>query len=273
MDIDFNFYDFVSYIIPGTFLFGLLYWFLKGFCALELTIEINSIGESVLFIVASYSLGHLVQVVGNVIEERQKEKWGGWFSEQLLRPDNKHYSMEFKAHIKKFIREIFELSPDISPGGEEISKKRRQEVFGLCYSFIVQEKIASHTEIFNGIYGLFKGFLSVVWIGIPLSVLIISKHLLWFVLSLKNVSLPEGLFWQYDLLQVKIGVPLLVVSILLIHPMECRFKYFAEKFADSVYRTFYVWCEKERFKKKSGTQIPNYNSAEMKRKEEKSRDI
>lgn len=244
MQSKFNFYDFVGYVIPGALILLLLYWFILGFFNLELLIKVTSIGESLLFLAASYFLGHLIQALGNLIEKKQVEKWGGWFSEQFLRDDNEYYTPEFKSKLKECAQEIFGLSLNSSSEDEQIKKNKRQETFSLCYSLVVQEDAAIHTEIFNGIYSLYRGLLASVWVGVVVSGIISLKHLLWFLFSLLDWTLPKSEFFYFEKLQLELGIAFLIFFIVTIRPLESRFKRFAKHFANSVYRNFYVWCKR-----------------------------
>lgn len=246
MQSKFNFYDFVGYVIPGGLILALLYWFCLGFFALEWPIKLNSIGESLLFLAASYFFGHLIQALGNMIERRRVKKWGGWFSEQFLREDNDFYTSEYKTKLKECANQKFGLSTDLPSGNEEIQKKRRQEIFSFCYSLIVQENVAVHTEIFNAIYSLYRGMLASVWIGIIISSIITLKHLIWWIFSKLNITFPPFAFFHFEKLQLELGIALLAFFIVCIHPIEARLKRFARHFANSVYRSFYVWCKRKQ---------------------------
>jgi hypothetical protein len=199
-----------------------------------------------LFLAASYFLGHLIQALGNVIEGKQVNKWGGWFSEQFLRDDNNYYSSEFKAKLKECVKLKFGLLPEASSAAEEIQRKRRQEIFYFCYSYIVQENAALHTEIFNGIYSLYRRMLAAVWVGVFVSGIISLKHLLWLFLSELKISLPQCTFFLYEKLQLTLGIGFLIFFLVTIRPLKARFKRFAQHFANSVYRNFYVLCKRKQ---------------------------
>lgn len=71
MEPRFSFHDFVGYTIPGGIALLLLYWFGVGFAALDFNFQVNGLGESILFIGASYVLRHLVQGFGDRFESEQ----------------------------------------------------------------------------------------------------------------------------------------------------------------------------------------------------------
>jgi len=240
MESKFNFYDFIGYIIPGAFIFILLFWFLFAFFSFELPFKVISIGGSILFLFFSYFLGHLVQSLGNIVEKKLLEKWGGWFSEQFLRDDNNYYTCEFKNKLKKITCELFGFSYNGSSNDEE-QKKRREQIFNLCYSLIVQKNVALHTEIFNGIYGLYRGILIVWDVGIIISFLITLKHLMWLFFLVQDIEPPIGPFWRFENFQLILGIIFLFFFIFSHSTLESRLKRFSQRFVDSVYRNFYVW--------------------------------
>ena len=251
MQPKFNFYDFLGYLIPGAFILTLFFWLYTAFFSLSSSIEIKSIGESMLFIVVSYTLGHLVQTLGNVIERREVIEWGGWFSDQFLREDNGYYTLEFKTKLKDGVKKIFDLSSDTSLVEENAKKNRRQEIFNLCYSLIVQENSAQHTEIFNGIYSLYRGLLVVNFSAMIASLLVTLKHLLWLIFIMLNINPPIGAFWVFESFHLGLGIIVLLLCYFSIRPLKSRYKRFAQLFADSVYTNFYVWYKRRPVEKKS----------------------
>lgn len=249
MQTKFNFYDFIGYIIPGSFVLFLLYWFaIAGLC-IPIEIEFKSFGESVIFLIAAYFFGNITQAIGNSIESRAVKKWGGWFSEQYLRPDNTFYSPEFKKALNEALRKVFSLAENATTD-EKILKNKRQEYFNLAYSLIVQENAALHTEIFNGIYSLYRGMLAAVWIGIIVNGIVIIKNLaLWYWSSTK---FPESVFFVFDENNLEYSALFLVFLILVVNPLKSRFRRFGGHFANSVYRNFYAWYRRNALKSKKG---------------------
>jgi hypothetical protein len=243
MQNKFNFYDFIGYIIPGSLACVFLYWLLAGFAGFTITIELKSIGESILYLGLAYFLGHLVQAYGNSIEARAVKKWGGWFSEQFLRDDNSYFTPNFKSALRDAMTNVFGESANL---GNIDQKARRQELFNLCYSLIVQEGAALHTEIFNGVYSLYRGMLAATNIGILVSLLISAKQAILLLLRFFKVAVPSSSFLIFSEFHLSVGVGSLLFFLLIRRTLDSRFKRFAQHFANSVYRNFYVW-----FKRKS----------------------
>jgi len=245
METKFNFYDFVGYVIPGALLLGLLYWASISFFALPLTVKVDSIGESILFVASSYFAGHLVQALGNVLEAREVKKWGGWYSVQFLRDSDTHYTPQFKREIKRIAEKMFGLSPEAETTNSVSKDKRYQEIFNLCYALIVQEGAATHTEIFNGIYSLYRGMLAAVWIGLVISLAIFLKASILAVLALVKAQLPQGDLFKANATLIAFSALASILFGLCIRPIRKRFARFGWRFADSVYRNFYVWSKRK----------------------------
>lgn len=115
----------------------------------------------------------------------------------------------------------------------------------MCYTLIVQEGAALHTEIFNGVYSLYRGMIAATNIAILISAVITTKHVLLLLLPLFVTSVPPTPFWFFSDFHLSAGLATLISSLLVLHPMKERFKRFAQHFANSVYRSFYVWVKRQ----------------------------
>lgn len=171
-------------------------------------------------------------------------EWGGWFSEQFLRDDNSYYTPSFKSALGDAIKSVFGHSGELG-SNDETQKARRQELFNLCYTLIVQEGAALHTEIFNGVYSLYRGMLAVTNIGIIVSAVITAKQILLIVLPLSRISVSSSPFWSFSDFHLTLSIGVFVSSVLIRFPLKERFKRFAQHFASSVYRNFYVWFKRQ----------------------------
>ncbi|MCK4231567.1 hypothetical protein KAX21_01330 [candidate division WOR-3 bacterium] len=240
MQDKFNFHDFVAYIIPGGLALIVVYWFLVSFVGLSLPIQVKSLGESILFLAGSYFFGHLVQVLGTVIEKRQRKKWGGNPSELMLRKDYRYYSVEFLIKLKKAVKDTFAMTFETDSVNED-SNRQRNETFKLCYALTITQNVCRHTEIFNGIYSLCRGIIATACISIVMIGAIGIKQLLLLILPCINVALPQGKFWEYDSVTLGLSAALLLIFVLAVWLLKSRFREFALRFVDSVYRNFYTW--------------------------------
>lgn len=240
----FNFYDFIGYVIPGSLGCVFLYWLIDGFFGFSLHLEVKSIGESILFLALAYFIGHLIQAYGNTIEKSAVREWGGWFSEQFLKDDNSYYTPAFKRALRESIKTVFGESAELGTN-DETQRPQRQELFNLCYTLIVQEGAALHTEIFNGVYSLYRGMIAAINIAIVVSAVITVKHILLLILPLFKVSVTSSPFWFFSVFHFGVGLSTLIFSLLVRIPLRERLKRFAQYFANSVYVNFYAWFKRK----------------------------
>lgn len=236
----FNLYDFIGYLMPGAFVLALVYWLLVGFLGLPLPLSLDSVGESIVFLVAAYFAGHLIQMLGKRIERGKIEQWGGWFSERFLDDDDNFYSPEFKARIRALAQQVFHLTP-ASPGSPA-SRQQTREIFNLCYSLVMQEGIGAQTEVFNATYSLYRGMLAGMRVAVGVGALVGVKHLALYLLGWRGVPLPTVPFYAYSDLHLALAVLMLALAAVAIPRLAHQWKVFSQHFANSIYRGFYVWC-------------------------------
>lgn len=248
MDFKINFQDLASYIVPGAVLLFLLYWFLGGFVDISYRFEITSWGTLAVSLILSYILGHLVQALGNFLEPIYEKRWGGKYSDQLLRSDNIYFAPQFKAKLLRTIEAVFFLTLPRSPANDDektAQKQIHEQAFHLCHALILQEHAAQQSDIFQGLYGLYRGLLSVGVIGLVVSSFITIKHTVLLSLHLSGFQLPQNDFLVFDKVQL-ISAALLLVFILVTRPLLTRrLQRFARHYAGAVYRSFFAWCVKK----------------------------
>lgn len=248
MDFKINFQDLASYIVPGAVLLFLLYWFLGGFVDISYQFDITSWGTLAVSLVLSYILGHLVQALGNILEPIYEKRWGGKYSDQLLRSDSVYFAPQFKAELLRTIEAVFSLSvPSDSASADEKSAQKQihEQAFHLCHALILQEGASQQSDIFQGLYGLYRGLLSVGMIGLVVSSFIAIKHVVLLSLHLSGFQLPQNDFLVFDKVQL-ISAGLLLLFILVTRPLVTqRLKRFARHYTSSVYRSFFAWCVKK----------------------------
>lgn len=233
----FNLYDLLGYIVPGTLVCILLILFFNRVLGISsLTLEsFQSFGESLIFLIVAYFVGQLVQARANVVEEKEIRSWGGWFSQQFLRDSDGHYGTDFKKKLKNSIKEYF----DIDVSAKESGDKEYQEAFNLCYSLIVQKGAAQHTEIHNGIYSLYRGFIVTCQLGVLLFSIELAKHI--SIIGFKWIVLRHFPMSEYGLEGVLVSFIFILLFLGGLTYSKKRLKRFGRRFADSVYRNFYVY--------------------------------
>ena len=215
----FSFYDFMGFLVPG--MIGL--WagttFFDQFLGIAFPLQpAGSLGESTLFVIASYFVGHVLQGFGNRLEDRAVRRWGGYPSQTLMRDSDSKYPKEFKRQIVLKAKEILSLPEDADV----------QERFNLIFTFLQQQGLDTMSQRFNGLYGFYRGLIITSWLGQVLFAVLAVKHL----------------FTNWKLLLVD----LTLVAGFEVAKRECwkRFTRFGRYFADAVYRGFYVYSHTRR---------------------------
>jgi hypothetical protein len=201
---------------------------------------LQGFGETIIFLVVSYVVGHVVQGRGRMIEQKEKDVWGGYFSVQFLRHDNSFYSPDFKNMLKKAAQSQFGLAVDLA--GNEVTQeqkdKRHQEVFELCYALVVQKGISGQVEIHNATYGMFRASLAAREVGIFLAAIAAIRHasllgIYWYASGLA--------YYEPESTNLIISLLILVLLLGIGSFLKARLRHFAQRFVDSVYRNFAVY--------------------------------
>lgn len=233
----FNTYDFLGYIVPGALVLWVTTILFNDI--LEIPFIINptgDFGESAIFLVISYFIGHLVQAYGNIIEQRLKEKiWKGFPSNRLLKEGDTSYSEGFRKKLQNVLTRFFDIDTEKIPNDlssekrSELENRRRQELFNLAYVFIVQKGIAGHTEAFNGIYGLYRGLIG----GAILSEVIFLIGTIKYIFTTVFISSE----WKKFVLFISLTLFFEICR----KTFYKRLERFGNRFADSVYQNFYAY--------------------------------
>lgn len=236
----FSFYDFLGYIIPGAILLlAVIYW-AESVLEFDLVTvgSISGVGQTTLFLIVAYLVGHLMQAFGRRFEVRETERWGGYFSVQFLRPDDTFYTDDFKGKLLDAIHTTFGLAPLADPPDDEARDRRLQEMFAICYTYVIQRGIAQHAEVHNATYGFFRGSL-VLWL---------SVIVLFFLAELRHASVAVASALDYNqtpIDDVKWHLVIAGVAVLLatftLPLLRDRFAHFGRRFVDAVYRSFYAF--------------------------------
>jgi len=238
----FNFYDFLAYIIPGSVVTVLLVYFIGSICGNPgfLFTYVTGLSGSIIFLVIGYMAGHIIQARGRQIELKEKDKWGGYFSVQFLRNDNNFYTASFKKLIKEKTKSQFGIPVDLKGAAtEENRNKRYQEIFNLCYELILQKGISGRTNIQNAVYGMFRGAIAAREVAIFLASVASLRHLTFLVIYL--YASKSAYYYEPEILNATISLLLLAFFLGTGSFLRARFKHFAQRFVDSVYRSFITY--------------------------------
>jgi hypothetical protein len=235
----FSFYDFLGYIIPGAILLLALTYWAESVVKFDLVTvgSVSDVGQTTLFLIVAYLVGHLMQAFGREFEKREARNWGGYFSVQFLRPDATFYTEDFKSQLLDAIRGTFGLTPLVDAPDSEMRDRRLQEMFNVCYTYVIQRGIGQHAEIHNATYGFFRGALVLWLVVIPLFFIAVLRH--------AAIAVASGLDYnQTPFDEVKWHLVVSGTAVLLAgatYPfLRERFKHFGWRFVDAVYRSFLV---------------------------------
>jgi len=206
----YNFYEFLSYIFPGFILLGVIIYLLPEY-NIDITEYFNLVNTwwgVIIFIALAFILGHLLQGISNPIETIiYKLKWKGYPSEKLLRENDNHFSKEYKQLLLQKISNFFKLSGEAN----------QQELFYSCYLFLIQKGVGRRIERFLAMHGFYRGMMVVCGIS----------TILFCLLSLKTKEIHLTIF-----------TILFLFSTIIFYR---RFLRFSIRFADAVYREFFVY--------------------------------
>jgi hypothetical protein len=163
----------------------------------------------------AYLVGHIIQVVAGRIElALNRVIWGGWPSEALLRPDDKRFSAEFKTALRKLISDRYAM-PDTASAGD---------VFAICYSYVIQNGIRRRVEAFLGLCGLSRGMVVASMVAALFLAGGAGAHV-FHGEGTKDIALYAG------------GAATAALAAL---AFVDRLADFSQRFAEAVYRDFYV---------------------------------
>ena len=235
----FGFYDFLGYIIPGAILLLALTYWAESVLKFDLVTvgSISDVGQTTLFLIVAYLVGHLMQAFGRQLEKREAKSWGGYFSVQFLRPDDTFYTQDFKKRLLHAIREAFGLTPLVDPPDNKTRDRRLQEMFDVCYTYVIQRGIGQHAEIHNATYGFFRGALVLWLVVIPLFFVAVLRHASIAVASALDYNQTPFDEVKWHLTVAGMAALLAGVTYPLLRE---RFQHFGRRFVDAVYRSFFV---------------------------------
>jgi len=166
------------------------------------------------------------------------------YSVEILKTNDEFYTPEFKLDLKKKISEFF----TINLVGDEITDKRYLEAFNLCYSLVIQENIGAHAEIFNGFYSFFRGLKITALFGVFVNILIVVKELLFFCGWSPRMAIFNNIIWAYNSTFLVVSVLLLTFFFVSYLISDYRCDNFSKHFANSIYRSFIVYFDKQKAK-------------------------
>lgn len=155
MKKEFSFFEFVGFIVPGTLAALSIEVFLEIIYQKSF-IQFSSVGESIIFIVIAYAIGHIIQAIGDLIEIPFWKLQCGWPGKWALSS-----KIKLSKKLGLSINEINLLKAKVQQEFHELSN--RDYTSNVCKYLISKNISMQRIEIFNANYSMSRG-LSVVFL-------------------------------------------------------------------------------------------------------------
>ncbi len=238
-------YDLLAYLIPGAGMLLLTFWFFVGFLAVVFPVELEGIFALLGFFALAFFLGHLIQAAALSWEQWYKKRRQMFYMELFLNEEDFRYTKQFKTALKKSIQDFFGLNPDVR-GTDATRRTRRQEVFHLCYFFVLQNGEGHNAEVFQKTYVLLRGLVWVLLAAVLTALVVGGKQAVLLFNLDSGIILPEDPFYYYDQLQFILAAGFFALSLPALLLLAARVAEFEKKFIDAVYMNFYALHRRPR---------------------------
>jgi len=148
MKKEFSFYEFVGILVPG----ATLLFFIELIIEVDFEkaiIDFSKIGESFVFLVIAYGMGHILQALGNVYESMFWKIIGGMPTQWLTKGNRFRINLFDLEQTEKIKTKIFQQF------GEKSGKDYGRDVYNWLS---LKEKVTEkRIDIFNANYSLLRG--------------------------------------------------------------------------------------------------------------------
>jgi hypothetical protein len=145
MKKEFSFYEFVGIFVPAVILLycgQLIYEHIHQ----KQIVDFSKIGETVIFAVVCYGIGHIIQALGNIFESFLWFIYGGKPTKWL---SNKNRFGNFLFDDVQNQKIFDKVKQKYGDGIKDYGR--------LVYNFNFQKEKTARIDIFNGNYSLFRG--------------------------------------------------------------------------------------------------------------------
>ncbi len=146
MKREFSFYEFVGILVPST----VLLFFTNYILAFALNISLfdfGKLGDSVIFLVVVYGLGHVLNSLGNLLETILWKLFNGIPTQWLTKKPrfaSPLFDVDDEAKIQEKVWQRF-------------GKSEYKDYGRLVYTLLFNKNHTARIDIFNGNYSLFRG--------------------------------------------------------------------------------------------------------------------
>ncbi len=145
MKREFSFYEFVAILVPSALLLYASQLIIEHVYHKQI-VDFAKIGETVIFVIICYGVGHIIQSLGNFFEDIVWFVYGGMPTKWLTHKNrfNKYlFEQSLNQRIVEQVKNRF---------GDDIEDYGR-----LTYNLLFQKHKTKRIDIFNGNYSLFRG--------------------------------------------------------------------------------------------------------------------
>jgi|Deesub1362A_J573_1020465.scaffolds.fasta_scaffold02991_8 hypothetical protein len=209
----YSLYETLGFLFPGMLIVGEITFLLVSLDKANFSsFSKYGISFGIFFVLASYLVGHLIQAAANYMEKLVfKIKSIEPPTRDILGGKSDLFSDPLKKKIREAAQDYFNLPSTVS----------EKDIYKLCYSLILSKGLGARAETMNALYGFYRGMTaaSLLSLAIFLVLLFFYYNTSWFVVYLL------------------IFLCFLVATSLFFN----RFRRFSLRFADYVYRDFYVF--------------------------------
>ena len=175
MKKELSFYEFVGVLIPSVILLFFAEMLFEYAYEFQV-IDFSKVGETVIFLIVAYGVGHILHSLGNFLEWLLWKIYGGMPTNWLTKKTRFGQKLFDDFETKKILEKIY----------SEIGESAEKDYGRLIYTKLFSKGLTSRIDIFNANYSLFRG-LTVAFI----------------LLGILSTSL---LYWEYSLIPFFIAI-------------------------------------------------------------------
>jgi hypothetical protein len=161
----FNFYDVYGYLLPGLAVIALAW---LPFVLLSHTWPANELLSAVALLAFGYVLGHLLQnVATSSVPSKFNDDKGRLRrpSDIVLDSSNLRLTSDVKERIAEKVMGRSQIDIFAGADGDENVSRAREQAFRMARLVLIQEKLVSYSEQFQGLYAMMRGLSVALFLG------------------------------------------------------------------------------------------------------------
>ena len=146
MKKEFSFYEFVGILVPSV----TLLFFTNTIMQFALRVplfDFSKLGDSVVFIIISYGVGHILHSLGNLLETVLWKLFNGIPTQWLTKKPNFGQTLFDESETEKIKAKVF----------LKFGEVKEKDYGKLVYTWLFNKNLTARVDIFNGNYSLFRG--------------------------------------------------------------------------------------------------------------------